>query len=193
VHLRHGNSPREKCGADLTWKHPLDNSEIKGNPEVIAGQKAPGKLPGLILMTCLYQLNETVYRLSVSATRNLSVTGTWTNCWLSVHVKLRRARNSVYPTPEHPRAHPPAAHARHRNRAATGYCDDRGPGHFDHFHSAGLANDLPMVCEAHWRRTCSVILSRGRSQRQRRDRVPSFSFSWLLRSVMGTSESTAGL
>jgi hypothetical protein len=24
----------------LTWKHPLDNSEIKGNPEVIAGQNA---------------------------------------------------------------------------------------------------------------------------------------------------------
>jgi hypothetical protein len=23
----------------LTWKHPLDNSEIMGNPEVIAGQK----------------------------------------------------------------------------------------------------------------------------------------------------------
>jgi hypothetical protein len=31
---------RENCGADLTWKHPLDNSEITGNPEDIAGQKS---------------------------------------------------------------------------------------------------------------------------------------------------------
>jgi hypothetical protein len=29
----------------VTWKHPLDNAEITGNPEVIAGQKsAYGKL-----------------------------------------------------------------------------------------------------------------------------------------------------
>jgi AcrB/AcrD/AcrF family len=33
------------------------------------------------------------------------------------------------------------------------------PGHFDYLHSAGLAHDLSMVCEAHWRRTCLAILS----------------------------------
>jgi hypothetical protein len=55
-------------------------------------------------------------------------------------------------------AHPPAAHARHRNRAPAGHCDDRRISDVDDFHLVGAAHDLSMVCE-HWRRTCSVILS----------------------------------
>jgi hypothetical protein len=53
---------RENCGANLTWKHPLDNSEITGNPEVIAGQKsASEKFAGIDTdkRACVYEYRVT--------------------------------------------------------------------------------------------------------------------------------------
>lgn len=58
-------------------------------------------------------------------------------------------------------AHPPAAHARHGNRAPAGDRHDRRLGDFDGFHSACIANDPSVVCEAYRRKTrkhCQFIL-----------------------------------
>jgi hypothetical protein len=46
----------------LTWKHPLDNSEITGNPEVIAGQKSSSeKFAGIDTdkRACVYEYRVT--------------------------------------------------------------------------------------------------------------------------------------